>query len=820
MKKLFALLVNLFLFASLLAQEATTEKKPEVELKAFNVSEIREAGEKTEKLLKSSNKLATDTANLYVLDTALVGIKKGNKYRVNEDSLYIDYSQLSLWELKNESRYWRDYNNELEAFQEKVNKQVDDLTKTLKEIRELNTRWSLTNKMLDTIDISQSIETSVSDYQERTLKAQEGINNYLDDIMHISERLNDELSRVETVITETEKMRGEKAKSIFSQDAKPLFIAFKNTDTGFMEALQIGLNEGWDELVTYVKDKKNQVIYHLLFIALLMGMFYWLSRKFYQSSIAKDDVYKEISSILNRPLISGLALGIILAGFFYGAPPKVFINVLIIIGIIPIVYLLPRVIQYKLHYFWFFLVTVVFLEKLAGLLTADQAAQRLLLFITGIISIAGFTYALLPRSDFYRAIKAKSKSLALFIMRILLLLVVVSVVFNLRGSYQLSVLLMGGVVQTFVVGILVFIAVRITQAALFVLIRTGFFGHARILEKYTKEAQWWAFTLVSLYGLFLWFRSVLSNFALLNPFLDAYEAILDTSWQFGEVTLSVSNMVDFVIIIAIFWLIANVVNLLIKEELLPRFDIRKGLPLAIGVLSRYFILFLGFVLAMAAAGISLSKLNLIIGAVGVGIGFGLQSIVSNLVSGLVIIFERPIHIGDVVTAGQLEGEVTDIGLRSSRIRTWEGAEVIVPNNNLVAKEVTNWTYSDKRRRVERIVLIDSGPNPRDVKRVIDAVVKKQEGLIDDDQAQAYFLGYENNALKFRVLLWMHDNILRNPSELLLNLHDALTANGYKPYIPVQKLIMDSEDSKMLSSNIIGAKAQESKEDTKKNEPDN
>jgi hypothetical protein len=257
MKKLFALLVNLFLFASLLAQEATTEKKPEVELKAFNVSEIREAGEKTEKLLKSSNKLATDTANLYVLDTALVGIKKGNKYRVNEDSLYIDYSQLSLWELKNESRYWRDYNNELEAFQEKVNKQVDDLTKTLKEIRELNTRWSLTNKMLDTIDISQSIETSVSDYQERTLKAQEGINNYLDDIMHISERLDDELSRVETVIAETEKMRGEKAKSIFSQDAKPLFIAFKNTDTGFMEALQIGLNEGWDELVTYVKDKEE-----------------------------------------------------------------------------------------------------------------------------------------------------------------------------------------------------------------------------------------------------------------------------------------------------------------------------------------------------------------------------------------------------------------------------------------------------------------------------------------------------------------------------------------------------------------------------------
>jgi small-conductance mechanosensitive channel len=195
-------------------------------------------------------------------------------------------------------------------------------------------------------------------------------------------------------------------------------------------------------------------------------------------------------------------------------------------------------------------------------------------------------------------------------------------------------------------------------------------------------------------------------------------------------------------------------------------------------------------------------LNLIIGALGVGIGFGLQNIVSNIVSGFVIIFERPIHIGDIVTSGSIEGQVTAIGLRSSRIRTYDGAEVIVPNNNLTANEVANWTYSDNIRREIRFILVEGDNNPRLVKQIIDNVVQAHPEVARKEDSVANFMGYENRALKFRVLIWSGLDYVRITSEVLLNLHDALSSNGFKPYMPAQKVILES-NAQSAAGKIIG-----------------
>ena len=125
----------------------------------------------------------------------------------------------------------------------------------------------------------------------------------------------------------------------------------------------------------------------------------------------------------------------------------------------------------------------------------------------------------------------------------------------------------------------------------------------------------------------------------------------------------------------------------------------------------YAILLVGFFFAVAAMGIDMTKFTILAGAFGVGLGFGLQNIVNNFVSGLVLLFERPVHVGDMIQVGEREGRLRHIGMRASVIRTLEGSEVIVPNGQLISEEVLNWTLSDQQRRLEIPVGVAYGTDP-------------------------------------------------------------------------------------------------------------
>lgn len=155
-------------------------------------------------------------------------------------------------------------------------------------------------------------------------------------------------------------------------------------------------------------------------------------------------------------------------------------------------------------------------------------------------------------------------------------------------------------------------------------------------------------------------------------------------------------------------------------------------------------------------GINLSSLAFIVGAVGVGIGFGLQDLVNNFVSGLILIFERPIQVGDSVEVGALDGRVTHIGMRTSRVRTYNGAEVIVPNGDLTSNQVINWTLSDRRRRLELFVGVAYGTNPEMVTDLIYEVLQADEGVLEDPAPLVLFNEFGDSSLNFRILAWIGD----------------------------------------------------------------
>ena len=190
--------------------------------------------------------------------------------------------------------------------------------------------------------------------------------------------------------------------------------------------------------------------------------------------------------------------------------------------------------------------------------------------------------------------------------------------------------------------------------------------------------------------------------------------------------------------------------------MLPRLDLREGIPFAVSAVTRYALVFGGVVLAMAAMGIDLTKVTLLAGAVGVGIGFGLQTVVNNFVSGLLLLVERPIKIGDAIQVGDIEGEVRRIGVRSSTIRTSAGAEMIVPNSDLISRAVANWTLSDRKRRLQIDIGVAYGTEPEEMVRLLETAAREVKDVTDTPMPRAWFTGFGDSALNFRLDAWVDD----------------------------------------------------------------
>ena len=154
------------------------------------------------------------------------------------------------------------------------------------------------------------------------------------------------------------------------------------------------------------------------------------------------------------------------------------------------------------------------------------------------------------------------------------------------------------------------------------------------------------------------------------------------------------------------------------EEGLANKGLARGVPAAISRTASYAVVAVGTVLAFLASGMELTKFTVIVGTLGVGIGFGLQNVVNNFVSGLILLYERPVQVGDVIEVGKVTGTVRRIGIRSSTVATPQGAEVVVPNANLISNEVINWTLSDRRRRADIDVGVAYGTPPEKVRTLL------------------------------------------------------------------------------------------------------
>ena len=234
----------------------------------------------------------------------------------------------------------------------------------------------------------------------------------------------------------------------------------------------------------------------------------------------------------------------------------------------------------------------------------------------------------------------------------------------------------------------------------------------------------------------------------------AGQSLMGATLEVGTLSIAGKAIVTALAVAIATVVLTGLTGFLLTREVVPRLGLRPGAGFAVVTFTRWAIVIIGAALTLAALGIDMAKVTLLASAVGVGIGFGLQNVVNNFVSGLILIVERPVGVGDLIEVGPLAGEVKRIGIRSSIVRTGQGAEVIVPNGDLVSKEVVNWTRSDRQRRYDIDVGVAPDSDPEEVMRLLVEAAGDVPEIVTSPPPRAMFKGFGDSSLNFSLFAWV------------------------------------------------------------------
>jgi small-conductance mechanosensitive channel len=281
--------------------------------------------------------------------------------------------------------------------------------------------------------------------------------------------------------------------------------------------------------------------------------------------------------------------------------------------------------------------------------------------------------------------------------------------------------------------------------------------------------------LLELSAFLFWLGLLLNFFGLLTPLIATIQAALNTNLAIRSLNITLGDILVALIAVCASFLASKFVRFLLEEDVYHHLPLASGIPYAISTMLNYAILLLGFFVALSALGIDLTKLTILIGAFSVGIGFGLQNIINNFVSGLILLFERPIKIGDVIEVGGNVGEVRRIGIRASVIRTVDGSEIIVPNGSFISGQVTNWTLSDRKRGVEVSVNVGASADPKRVAELLKTTAATQSGVAPEPSPQVYVTNFSAGAVTYQLRAWTdrQEDWVQLRSDLSLAVKDAL-----------------------------------------------
>lgn len=259
----------------------------------------------------------------------------------------------------------------------------------------------------------------------------------------------------------------------------------------------------------------------------------------------------------------------------------------------------------------------------------------------------------------------------------------------------------------------------------------------------------------------------------IENFWEWLEKILNENLiSLGDSKLTIGLALTLVLSFIALFVISEWIRRFLVKQVLSKTQIAKGTKESIGTIIKYVIILGGIFSILQTNGIDLSAFGVLAGAIGVGIGFGLQNITNNFISGLIILFEQPIKVGDRIEVGDVSGDVIQINARATTVVTNDNISVIVPNSQFIDSQVINWSHNDHRIRFNFPVGVSYKEDPERVKKILIEVAKANPGVLETPEPDVLFDSYGDNSLNFNLRVWTSEYV-NKPKVLKSQLYYAI-----------------------------------------------
>lgn len=617
-----------------------------------------------------------------------------------------------------------------------------------------------------------------------TLKLAERIN-----VVHeLENRINIELARLESDMEEVQYYQNQLSDRTIARNFVNIWVPSR-FERPLDEILYFSFVKAKLLYFYYLRAHLGKLFFFFLASLVVVVYVHVLRRQINDKNVV------QASLLLHRPLLSGLMIGLCVMQFIFPAAPFVFtITILTIASIFLSLVFRPAITKYWMAV-WLAILTLFILAGLDNLVLQPSRMERWLILF---IAVAACLVGLLALFNKKRRDEIKERWI-LFPIAFMVLLELVSVVLNLFGRFNLSkVLLVAGLTNA-VVFILFLWVIRLVNEGLQLASsvyqkqerRLFYINYNRVGKR--APAFFYAVLIVG------WFVLFGRNFYEFRFLADPLKDFLETGHRLGNYQFSVNNLVVFLLIMVCATVLSKIVSYFAADS---RWEKKEGTAqnrFRLGswiLLVRITIIVIGFFLAFSALGIPVQQIGIIVGALGVGIGFGLQTLVNNLVSGLIIAFEKPVNVDDLIEIGGKSGKVKSIGFRSSVIATAEGADLIMPNGDLLNAHVMNWSQGGAKKRLSIRLEVKYGVDLERVTQLLKKILEEDEQILSSIGTSVQFVQVTSQAVVVELYFWVRTSkdsgVVK--SGLLAQIYRCFTDEGIVLALPIQEVIFNQKDS--------------------------
>ena len=627
-------------------------------------------------------------------------------------------------------------------------------------------------------------------------------------VLDLQSRVAREVNKCGTALAQIAQFQQKAVAGIFVPDAPPIWrmeLWVDALNAWPAHVRKVG-SARWSDFFKYVREPREGSGLHAALFTVLAFLFATARRKIH--GWKKSGV--SVSSVLlvfERPFSAALAITLVFATspFFQMSTPVR--QILTIVALVPMLRIVRPMVSPAVATAFYASCALFAVETLRQAYGGIQIIGQMMLVAETLAAII----ALFSMRRHYRQIIAeRAESSRVIFLKLARYLVMVALIFSLlagaAGYLRLARLLTPGVLVGGILALGAFAYVRVGAGVVALALCVWPLRSLRMVDHHRDLLESRIYRLLVWLAIIGWLTRYLGYLGLLDPTWFAVESLLTTKLERGSISISLGNILEFFLTVWFAYLLSAFLRFVLKEDVYPRVALAPGLSYAVSSLLNYIILALGFVAGLGVLGVDFSKVSILAGAFGIGLGFGLQSVVNNFVSGLILLFERPIHVGDTVEVGSLQGTVRRIGIRASVIHTGAGADIIVPNSQLVTDKVTNWTLSDRLRRVDLPVGVNYGADPKKVIELLEQVARAHPDVLRDPAPRALFMSYGDSSINFELRVWPRQLNLsaQVKSDLAAAVYDGVNAAGMSFPFPQRevRLLRDDQDGSATAAPTV------------------